>query len=68
MPRCAHTEPFARLDGPIVRVGRLVFGLGAVLVMHVPFLLFLIGFSSVPHDVAGQGSLPIALRHIQPDS
>src|SRR5579859_1645666 len=31
VPRYVHIEPFAPLDGPVVPVGQLVFGWGAVL-------------------------------------
>src|SRR5258708_9879440 len=52
VPRCVHTEPFARLDGPVAPVGRLVFGQDAVLL----------------HDAVGQASCRAAPRHMRPDS
>src|SRR5258708_454377 len=35
VPECAHTEPFARLDGPVVLVQWLAFGLDAGVSMGV---------------------------------
>ncbi len=66
--RCAHTGPFARLDGPSARVGRLVFGPDAALLPLASFLFFLIGLFPVLHGEALQGSERAAPRHMLPDS
>jgi len=52
VPRCVHTEPFARLDGPAAPVGRLVFEQDAILL----------------HDEARQASWRAAPRHMRSDS